>query len=274
MSKLAQVLGALHKPSQPLILPNIYYLPSLYAILSLNTSTSQPVKAIATASWGIAATLGIADEDLTAEQNLAFIERIATTVKEAGLPLSADLQDGYGERVGEIVTKAVRLGVHGGNIENARPGRGRDQRIQGALYPVEEQVERLQTALKAASDAGCPDFMLNARTDVFLLEGLSDDVKMQEAVRRGKAYLAAGATTVFVWGGARGLRDGEVKTLAREFEGRLAVKLAMVQEALSTTQVANLGVARISIGPSLYHIAMDAMKKSAVDILQGNRLVL
>jgi 2-methylisocitrate lyase-like PEP mutase family enzyme len=274
MSSLAQVLGALHKPSQPLILPNIYDLPSLLAILSLNTPASQPVKAIATASWGIAATLGIADEDLTAEQNLAFIESIAALVKAAGLPLSADLQDGYGERIVEIVGKAVRLGVHGANIEDAIPGRGLDEGIEGALYPMDEQVARLKMALKAAEDAGCPGFVLNARTDVFVLEGLSDDARMQEAVRRGKAYLAAGATTVFVWGGARGLRDDEVRRLVRELDGRVAVKLAMGQDALTTTQVGDLGVSRISIGPSLYRIAMSAIKKSAMAILQGDRLSL
>lgn len=273
---LAKTLKNLHVPSKPLILSNIWDLASLNTILSLNTPTSQPVKALATASWAIAADLGVPDEDLTWEQNLDAIRKIAPAVARSGLPLSTDLQDGYGSRIEEVVAAAVKAGAHGGNIEDSIPSAGFGKGIDGSLYPLDEQVRRLKSALKAAADAGCPDFVLNARTDVFVLDSspdLDDEKRLKEAVVRGKAFLEAGATTVFVWGGPRrGLRDSEIETLVKELNGRVAVKLGQGNGALSTADLGSKGVARISVGPSLFRIGMEAVKKSALDILQGGNL--
>ncbi|KAI7764081.1 hypothetical protein LZL87_006463 [Fusarium oxysporum] len=103
-NKLAQTLESLHIPSQLLIFVNVWDLASLNMVLCLNSEASKPVKAIATASWAFAASLGIKDEELTMEQNLASIRTLAATVASAGLPLSVDLQDGYGSRLREAVT--------------------------------------------------------------------------------------------------------------------------------------------------------------------------
>ncbi|KAG7404991.1 hypothetical protein Forpe1208_v015171 [Fusarium oxysporum f. sp. rapae] len=96
-------------------------------VLCLNSEASKPVKAIATASWAFAASLGIKDEELTMEQNLASIRTLAATVASAGLPLSVDLQDGYGSRLREAVTQAIQAGAHGANIEDSIPARGLGQ---------------------------------------------------------------------------------------------------------------------------------------------------
>lgn len=272
---LAKTLKNLHVPSNPVIFPNIWDLASLNAVLSLNTSTSKPVKAVATASWALAASLGIQDEELTLEQNLDAIRKVAPAAARAGIPLSVDLQDGYGPRIEEVVIQAVKAGAHGANIEDSIPSAGLGKGIAGSLYPLDEQVRRLKAALKAAADAGCPDFALNARTDVFALGAapdLDDETRMREAVRRGKAYLDAGATTVFVWGMKRGLRDAEVETLVRELGGRVAVKLGNGEGALTTADLGKIGVARVSVGPSLFLIAMEAHKKAALRILQGGDL--
>ncbi|KAF5558765.1 C6 transcription factor [Fusarium phyllophilum] len=171
-------------------------------VLSLNSEASKLVKAIATASWAFAASLGIKDEELTMEQNLASIRNIAVTVASAGLPLYVDLQDGYGSRLREAVTQAIQAGAHGANIEDIIPARGLEQGTEHSLHPLSEQIRRLQLVARAAADAGLPDFVINARCDVFALEdgaNLNHETRIKEAVRRVKAYLDAGATTVFLW---------------------------------------------------------------------------
>ncbi|TVY67851.1 hypothetical protein Focb16_v002511 [Fusarium oxysporum f. sp. cubense] len=106
--KLAQTLKSLHISSQPLTFANVWDLASLNMVLCLNSQASKPVKAIAIASWAFAASLGIKDEELTMEQNLASILNLAPTVALAGLPLSVDLQDGYGSRLREAVTQVYK----------------------------------------------------------------------------------------------------------------------------------------------------------------------
>ncbi|KAH7154087.1 hypothetical protein DER46DRAFT_663782 [Fusarium sp. MPI-SDFR-AT-0072] len=76
---------------------------------------------------GLRASLGIKDEELTMEQNLASIRTLAGTVASAGLPLSVDLQDGYGSRLREAVTQTIQAGAHGANIEDSIPARGLGQ---------------------------------------------------------------------------------------------------------------------------------------------------
>lgn len=274
---LAKALKALHVPSRPLIIPNVWDIASLNAVASLNTTSGEaPVKAVATASWAVAASLGIKDEELTYEQNLAAIQTIGPACRKLGLPLSVDLQDGYGSKIHDAVSAAVKAGAAGANIEDSIPSAGFGRGIEGSLYSVDEQVERLKQALKAASDAGCPDFALNARSDIFVLAAdpsLDDETRLREGIRRGKAYLDAGATTVFFWGGGRGLRDAEVKALVKELDGKVAVKALHKPEGLSTQEIAELGVSRISFGPSLFIIAMEAAKKAASSILGGGKIV-
>ncbi|KAI1056992.1 hypothetical protein LB507_001644 [Fusarium sp. FIESC RH6] len=267
-NNLAQQLKALHKPSSPIIFPNVWDVASFNTVTSLNTATSKPVKALATASWAVAATYGVKDEELTLEQNLEAIGKIGPLAKVAGIPLSADLQDGYGSQLVSVVQRAVEAGVVGANIEDVHPE-------DNTFYPISEQVQRLKTIISTAAEAGCPDFVINARCDMFHIDqDLSEAQVMEEAITRGKAYLDAGATTVFYWGGSgRGLRDAWVETLVKELDGKVAVKLAhKTQDALSTKDLADIGVARISVGPSLFLLAQDAAKQAAERILAGGNL--
>lgn len=260
-------LRALHQPGKPLILTNIYDLASLNAVLSLNTDSAAPVKAIATASYAVAGQLGLADADLSLDQNLAVVATISARVREAGLPLTVDLQDGYGDRIDEAVRRVVQLGAAGANIEDSIPDAGFGRGVAGSLYSVEQQAQRLRTAAEAARSAGSADFVINARTDVFRLDNPPEDV-VAEAIKRGTAYLDAGATTVFVWGGPRGVRTEEVKALVDALNGRVAVILRAGPGALTTKELAEIGVARISVGPRLWLLAMEAIKEGARKILE------
>ncbi|KAL7915343.1 phosphoenolpyruvate phosphomutase domain-containing protein [Trichoderma velutinum] len=274
INKSAQTLKALHKPGSPLVLSNIWDVSSLNAIVSLNSEASKPVKALATASWAIAASLGIKDEELTMVQNLEAISRIAPLAEEAGLPLSVDLQDGYGDLITAVVTAAVEYGAAGANLEDGIPSAGFGKGISGSLYKVEDQVARLKRALDAAKEAGAPDFVINARSDIFRLESpdLSLETRVAEAIKRGKAYLEAGATTVFFFGGPNGLTSETVKTLVKELDGKVAVMLSAQPGSLTTADLASVGVARISVGPNLYIAALNTAKTKALQLLSGGGL--
>ncbi|EWC44285.1 hypothetical protein DRE_01111 [Drechslerella stenobrocha 248] len=239
MNSLAKALKALHRPGQPLILTNVHDAPSASAV-----ATNPSTKALATASYAIAASQGIPDENLTLEANLLGIRSVAAGLRNCGYasfkPLSADLQDGY-ENIAETITSAIALGVVGANIEDLQtdPSTGREQ-----LRSVDDAAARIKTALQAAEAAGVPDFVINARTDV-----LGHGGSIADCVERGKRYLAAGATTVFVWGARRHvITIEEVKLLADAFEGRLAVQ-GPGPTSLGVQELAEAGVARISFGP-------------------------
>jgi 2-methylisocitrate lyase-like PEP mutase family enzyme len=258
-TQLAQKLKALHKPGQPVVFTNIWDAPSTSLALS-----HAKTKALATASYAIAAVAGLEDPDLTLEDNLYAISKICARIVKEGkaesVPLTVDLQDGYGARLKEIIEKIVELGVVGCNLEDSKIVDGGETK----LIEPEEHADRIELAIDTARAKGVEDFVVNARTDCVLLGGT-----IEEAIRRGKLYLAAGATTVFVWGGLkRGLRDAEVKQLVDGLKGRVNVIYRKgMQDSLSVGEIAKLGVARISMGPGIWRDAM-----AAVDIEMGRIL--
>ncbi|KAF2843824.1 carboxyphosphonoenolpyruvate phosphonomutase-like protein [Patellaria atrata CBS 101060] len=253
LNTLAQDLRALHKPGEPLILGNVYDGATASIVTSLPS-----VKAVATASFAIAATYGLNDNDMTREQNLAGIRKVASVVSKAGVPLTADLQDGY-DNVKETIRLAIEAGAVGCNLEDVN-------NETEELRAVDDAVSRIKSALEAAAEAGVPDFALNARTDVLGFGGTIDD-----AIERGNAYLAAGANTVFVWGGpkGRGVAREEIVQLCEAFDGRLNVLKRIAPGFLTVPELKEIGVARISVGPGLYLAGMNAFKEAAEKLLSS-----
>ena len=109
--------------------------------------------------------------------------------KQSGLPLTVDFQDGYGNRLKEGIEKLLAHGVVSINLEDF-------DRVTDKLLPIEKAAERVELVLTVAKKHGVDDFVVNARADPLLHGGT-----IPECIARGKAYLAAGATTVFVFGG-------------------------------------------------------------------------
>lgn len=277
-NQAAKDFKALHVPSKPIIVPNVWDIASLNAVASLNTdSTDRPVKAVATSSWSVAGSLGIGDEDLTFEQNIAAVRTLGTASKAHGIHLTVDLGDGYGSRIEEAISAVIEAGAVGANIEDSIPSAGHAGSIQEAFYDQTEQVQRLKLALKAAREAEVPDFVLNARSDIFILAPhptVTDEVRLEEAIRRGKAYLEAGATTVFFPSIAGdGLGESTVKALVGALDGRVTILPARSPTALSTKALAELGVARLQYGASFFIIARDAIKTAAARVLSGESIV-
>lgn len=237
LNPLAKRLRSLHVPGNPLVLTNIYSPDSATIVASIPAT-----KALATASYAVAAVSGTADASLTLSENLRAIGPIGEIAIKHSLPLTVDLQDGY-EDLAESVKRVIEKGVVGANIEDL-------QRDTGGVRKLDVAVERIKLALRTAEGLGVPDFCVNARSDILGTEGGT----ISNAIERGKAFLEAGATTVFIWGGGggRGLRDHEIKELVKAFGGKLSVMMSLKDGMLNAGDLADMGVARISIGPGLY----------------------
>jgi len=253
----AQSFKALHVPGKPLFLANVYDIPSAKAVASLANC-----KALATASFAVALANGTDDANLTLETQLATVKSIAKIARDAGKPLSVDLQNGYGERLEEGVKAMIALGVVGINLEDS------DDKTQ-AVMADDIAVDRIKRALAAAKEAGVPDFVINARSDSWLRGGTLD-----EAIRKGKLYLEAGATTVFILGGGpNGASKEHVKEMVDELDGRvnigmrLAITPGVASTALTSDDLASLGIARVSVGPQMLLAAVEAIKKAAATVL-------
>jgi 2-methylisocitrate lyase-like PEP mutase family enzyme len=249
----AAFFRSLHQPGNPLLLTNVWDAISASAIVSLPGTT-----ALATASFAVAAAAGLADDDLDLPTLLRAASAIGRVAATHSLPLTVDLQDGFGAQLVDAVREVIKLGAVGINLEDF----GRDI---SALYSVEEQCERIQRVVRVASELGVPDFVVNARTDALFTGGNVD-----EAIARGKAYFEAGTFNVFIWGGPKkeGWGRHDVKRAAKALGGRLNVTLIHGREGgLSVGEIAELGVARISVGPALMRWSIEALKGEVGRIL-------
>ncbi|NHC46659.1 isocitrate lyase/PEP mutase family protein [Motilibacter aurantiacus] len=235
--------------------PDILVLANVWDVVSARVVAGVPgVGALATASHSIAATFGYEDgENIPLELHLDMVRRICRAVD---LPVTMDFEAGYGD-AGETARRALAAGAVGGNLE--------DQ-----LRPLDEAVANVEAVLRAGRDAGV-EFVLNARTDAFLRAPAGSDraASLAEAIRRGKAYLEAGAPVVFVPG-----------VVAREEIGALVdalgpQKLSVISvpgASLPTRELQELGVARVSAGPFTQRVALTALQDAAAEVVNGGVL--
>ena len=243
----AQLLRQLHTDSELLVLVNVW------DVVTAKTVAAAPgCRAIATASHAIAASFGYPDgEQIPVDTMLDMVGRIAAAVD---LPVTADLEAGYGNP-GETVRRASGLGVVGANIE--------DQ-----MKPLAAAVEAVEAVVRAAGEEGVP-FVLNARTDAFALPSDRDRGEiMADAIARGRAFLDAGADCVFV----PGRLDAEMIRALVEGIGDRKVSVIAIPGSPSQSELAALGVARISYGPQPQRLALKALAGAAAQILGGGTL--
>ena len=243
----AQLLRQLHTDSELLVLVNVW------DVVTAKTVAAAPgCRAIATASHAIAASFGYPDgEQIPVDTMLDMVGRIAAAVD---LPVTADLEAGYGNP-GETVRRAIGLGVVGANIE--------DQ-----MKPLAAAVEAVEAVVRAAGEEGVP-FVLNARTDAFALPSDRDRGEiMADAIERGRAFLDAGADCVFV----PGRLDAEMIRALVEGIGDRKVSVIAIPGSPSQSELAALGVARISYGPQPQRLALKALAGAAAQILGGGTL--
>ena len=239
----ADQLRGLHVPGSPLLLVNAWDPPSARRL------AHDGYPAIATTSAGVAEALGYEDGNVTPpDEMLAAVGRIAAVVD---VPVTADLEAGYGLEARKLVEGLLQAGAVGLNFEDT-------DHETGALTDAERHAERLAAIKQAGRDSGV-DVVLNARVDVFLRGG-----ELDEAVRRGRLYAQAGADCVYPIG-VRG-RDA-IGRLVEEVGAPLNV--LVMPGGLGLAELAELGVARASFGSGLMHTAMDAAARQAADFKAG-----
>jgi 2-methylisocitrate lyase-like PEP mutase family enzyme len=243
----AQTFRSLHAAGRPLVLFNIWDAGSAKAVADAGAA------ALATGSWSVAAAHGYADgEKIPLDTALANLRRI---VAHTTLPVTVDLESGYGEtpaEVGRTVAAAIEAGAIGCNLEDSFAA-------DGSLRPIEDAAARLAQA-RAAADRSGVAFFVNARCDVFFQRpAAAHDAAMVDAVlERAKAYADAGADGLFV----PGLVDTAL--IARlTAASALPINIMIGPGAASFDALAAAGVARISHGPGPYLAAMTAVKDAA-----------
>ena len=235
--------------------PEILVLTNVWDVVSAQVVAATPgVKALATASHSIASTFGYPDgENIPFDLHLDMVRRIAAAVD---LPVTMDFEAGYGD-AGETARRAIGAGVVGGNLE--------DQ-----MKPLDEAVAAVEAVVRAGRDAGI-EFVLNARTDTFLRAeaGAARDALVSEAVRRGRAFLDAGAPVVFVPGLVA--RD-EIAAVAEGLGPRKLTVIAVPGASLPVSELEALGVARVSTGPFTQRVALTALQDAVAEMVGGGVL--
>jgi 2-methylisocitrate lyase-like PEP mutase family enzyme len=246
----ARAFHDLHRRGNPLTLFNIWDPGSALAVA--NTGA----RAIATGSWSVASAFGQSDGEQM-PLNLV-LENLRRIVRVVDLPLTADLEMGYGATPADVsstIRAVLATGVVGFNIE--------DGLVTGGLRPIADQVQRLDAARKASDAAGVPAF-LNARIDVFLQSDPSLHTgQMSTAVERMQAFAGAGANGVFL----PGLTDLALINEACA-NTTLPVNVMSVAASPPIAALTKAGVSRVSYGPGPYAIAMKAIEAAARRVLQ------
>ncbi len=235
--------------------PNILILPNVWDLASARLVELAGFPALATTSSGIAFSLGYPDgEKISRETMLDVCGRIA---RRAGVPLSADIEAGYGpdpKDTGETVRLCLAAGIVGGNIEDGTHD------PKQPLCPVDLAVARIRAARKAGEQAGVP-FVINARTDSYLAGGGLNAASFDETVRRGRAYREAGADCVFI----PGLTDREtIRRLVEAIGG--PINILTRPNGPSVPDLKALGVARVSVGGMLMLATMGLVRRAAAEL--------
>jgi 2-methylisocitrate lyase-like PEP mutase family enzyme len=244
--QLAADFLALHRPGQPLLMPNPYDVGSARVLATCGFS------ALATTSSGFAATMGRRDHKVTRNEALAAGASIAAAVD---LPVSADLENGFADDPAEIaltISGALEAGLAGCSIEDATG------RADSPLYDAGLAAERIAAAAEAAH-AGPVQLVLTARAEGFLFP----NPDLGDVIRRLQSFQEAGADVLF----APGVIDvATVKTLVSEVDR--PVNVLVLPGSPSVAELADAGVARISIGGTFTWVALAAVQTAAEEFLQ------
>jgi len=229
LAEKAGLLLALHQGPRILVLANVW------DVASARIVEQAGFKAIATSSAAVANSLGHPDgQHISCDEMVAVVKRIAAKVS---VPVSADLEAGYGDGADEMAATAralIEAGAVGLNLE--------DSLEEAELVPVERHAAKVRRIRETGEALGV-HVVINARTDVYLAQVGEPVSRFEHAVRRLNAYRAAGADSLFV----PGVYDAEtIEKLARAVNGPLNVLAGPATPPLS--ELERLGVRRVSFG--------------------------
>lgn len=244
--------------------PPILVLPNAWDAASARLFAQLGARAIATTSSGVAVALGYPDgERMSRDEMVAATARIVAAVGDH-VPVTADIETGYGDTVAarlDTIRAVVKTGAVGINIEDsARHAEAGP--TSSPLVDLAQQVALIQAIRAAASGWGIP-LVINARTDLYLYTTDDETHRLAETVRRGNAYLEAGADCVFPIG-ASGATD--IGNLARAIHG--PINILAGPHTPTIPELAELGVARVSVGGGLTRVALGAARRAAQELLE------
>jgi len=240
----------LHHGDRVLILPNAWDVPSARVFEDAG------FPAVGTSSAMIAVSMGYPDgEQIPKHEMFPVVRRIADAL---AVPLSADIESGYGATLAELadtVRRVVDAGAIGVNLEDVADFRTH------SLYSVDRQVERIETVRAAATSLGVP-LVINARTDADRLAKGNRTARLDEAIRRGQSYKAAGADCLY----PIGLSDrASIRRFVRAVDHPVNV---MARKATpSVAELRELGVRRLSLGPGPMYATMALLGKAGRELL-------
>lgn len=246
---LARKLRAMHDRSQILLLPNAW------DAGSARLFEQRGFAAVATTSGGMAWSLGYQDgEQMPLAEVLAAVARIT---RACSVPVTVDFEGGYGTTardVADSVGAVIEAGAAGINLEDGTPG-------HGPLRPIDVAAARIVAARDAAAKSGVP-LVINARVDLWMHDGPHDAAaRMDEAVRRACAYLAAGADCVY----PIGLSDPEaLAAFVRAVDAPVNVAAGPAMPSLQ--ELAQIGVARVTTATRFATLAFGAVDHAVAEM--------
>src|SRR5262245_5736797 len=246
----ANTLLSLHMGGDLLVLPNIW------DPIGARILAAKGYPAVATASAAVSASLGYQDgEKINRSTLIDLLGRIARSVD---VPVTADIETGYGESLSELELTAQQLiesGVVGVNIEDSL-GKG------AGLRSVDEQCRRIATLRQVANNRGV-HLVINARVDSFVAPSFTNGQRaMEEAVIRARAYASAGADCIYPIGPGD---EATVRMLRERIESPINILGAPTAAPLPVLR--EIGINRVSFGPFVFRSCL----RKFVDIVEGLR---
>jgi 2-methylisocitrate lyase-like PEP mutase family enzyme len=236
----ANAFRALHA-GEPFVIPNPWDAGSARVLAGLG------FKALATTSSGFAFTLGRQDGNVALDE---VVEHAAALDRATELPVSVDLENGYGadpENAALAITRVAQAGAVGGSIEDYDPS--------GRIYELDHAVERIGAAVEAARAVGFP-FTLTARAE----NHLRGNLDLDDTIARLQAFEAAGADVLY----APGLQTPEeIRAICEAVSKPVNV---LARPRLSMADMVEAGAQRVSVGGSLTWTAVDAFAAAATAI--------
>lgn len=229
-----------------------FVIPNPWDVGSAKMMTRLGFQALATTSSGFARSTGVNDYELSRDQ---VIQHIQDLCRATHIPVSADLENGFGhapEDCAETIKLGAEAGLVGGSIEDFK-GDG-DQ-----LYDLSLAKERVGAAVEAAR-ALPYSFTLTARAE----NNITSDGDLKDAIKRLQAYQEAGADVLY----APGLRTkSDIASVLSSVDRPINVLLGPKDALIPISELAEMGVRRISVGGALANVAVDAVIKAGRELL-------
>ena len=231
LKERADSLLALHQPGNPVVLPTVW------DAWSAKLAVDAGFAALTIGSHPMADSVGKEDGEVMSFDDV--VTRVAQITGAVDVPISVDIESGYGESPSRLISGLLEAGAVGLNIEDTVHKEGKRLRSSG------EHAELVGALRKAADDAGV-HVVLNARTDLFLRQDGDESDRVERAIARLEEAAAAGADSLY----PVGRHDPEtMRRLTSELP--LPVNAIALPEADDPASFGPLGVGRISFGPFL-----------------------